>query len=161
MVNGSVLDNLTTSNTDNSFGELESNSADFNSTQIYSAVYTRDKLGRISSKTETIDGITTVYNYEFDLTGRLYEYRIDGAIEKTWSYDSNNNITHENSSLIASFDDQDRIESQKGILVVHDDNGYLQSKSNSGAITSFDYDLFGNLRNVTLPDGTEITYLID
>ena len=37
----------------------------------------------------------------------------------------------------------------------------MQTKTCSEGTTSYDYDAFGNLRHVTLPDGTAIDYLID
>jgi len=42
-------------------------------------------------------------------------------------------------------------------------NGTLESKTEllSGATTVYGYDVFGNLREVVLPDGTEIEYVID
>jgi RHS repeat-associated protein len=40
-------------------------------------------------------------------------------------------------------------------------NGELQSKTNGAQTTSYSYDVIGNLRHVTLPDGTLIDYVID
>ena len=33
--------------------------------------YTRDKLGRITSHSKSIDGVTVVVDYNYDLAGRL------------------------------------------------------------------------------------------
>jgi len=40
-------------------------------------------------------------------------------------------------------------------------NGSLQAKTCSDGPTTYDYDAFGNLRHVTLPNGMNIDYLID
>jgi YD repeat-containing protein len=40
-------------------------------------------------------------------------------------------------------------------------NGELLSKTNGSQTTTYQYDVMGNLRNVTLPDGTKIEYIID
>src|SRR5262249_48598282 len=40
-------------------------------------------------------------------------------------------------------------------------NGELQSKNNGSETTTYQYDVLGNLRHVTLPDGTSIDYVID
>jgi len=40
-------------------------------------------------------------------------------------------------------------------------NGELLTKTNLGGTTNYSYDVFGNLRTITLPGGTEIEYIID
>src|SRR5205807_2463017 len=40
-------------------------------------------------------------------------------------------------------------------------NGELQSKTNAGQTTQYAYDVVGNLKSVTLPAGTQISYVID
>jgi len=40
-------------------------------------------------------------------------------------------------------------------------NGELQTKTAGSALTSYQYDVFGNLRAVELPDGTDVEYVID
>jgi RHS repeat-associated protein len=40
-------------------------------------------------------------------------------------------------------------------------NGELLTKTVGSQVTTYDYDAFGNLRAVTLPDGTQIEYIID
>ena len=41
------------------------------------------------------------------------------------------------------------------------DNGELQSKTEAGVTTSYQYDVLGNLRQATLPGGITIDYVID
>ena len=38
---------------------------------FYTNTYLRDKLGRLTQKTETIQGTTTVFGYAYDPAGRL------------------------------------------------------------------------------------------
>lgn len=40
-------------------------------------------------------------------------------------------------------------------------NDELKAKTEGGQTTTYDYDAFGNLRSVVLPDGTRIDYVID
>ncbi|NMB75804.1 MAG: RHS repeat protein, partial [Myxococcales bacterium] len=40
-------------------------------------------------------------------------------------------------------------------------NGDLESKAQGGQTTSYVYDSFGNLNQVTLPTGTVIEYVVD
>ena len=40
-------------------------------------------------------------------------------------------------------------------------NGELQTKTDGGPTTTYNYDVLGNLLSVALPDGTQISYEID
>ncbi len=44
-------------------------------------------LGRISQKTETVLGVTTVTAYEYDNAGRLATVTEDGTLTEGYSYD--------------------------------------------------------------------------
>ena len=55
LLTGTSLAGVTTSNSYNEFGEL----AAFASSTPFATSYTRDKLGRIIQKVETIEGVTT------------------------------------------------------------------------------------------------------
>jgi RHS repeat-associated protein len=85
----------------------------------------------------------------------------DGATVATYGYDANGNRTQVNGATVATVDDQDRLLTQDGASYTHTANGELQSKTRSGQTTRYDYDVLGNLRQVTLPNGTQIEYLID
>ena len=61
----------------------------------------------------------------------------------------------------ATYDDQDRLLSYAGSIYDYTANGELKTKTTGALITSYDYDVFGNLKHVTLPDGTAIDYVID
>lgn len=73
-------------------------------------LYSRDNLGRIIKKTETVNSVTSTYGYTYDVEGRLIQVKKDGAVISGYSYD---------------------------------------------------YDVLGSLVSVTLPDSTQIDYLID
>ncbi|MCP3894190.1 MAG: RHS repeat protein, partial [Bacteroides sp.] len=68
---GTTLGQVSTDLTYNPFGELQSETASYEGNSLYHVEYTRDKLGRITDKTEIIKGVTTTYHYEYDLTSRL------------------------------------------------------------------------------------------
>jgi RHS repeat-associated protein len=126
----------------------------------YSVNYTRDKLGRITQKNESILGAATVSSYMYDLAGRLVTATINGT-SKTYAYDSNGNRTHINGVLLGTYDAQDRLFSYGGATYQYTDNGELLSKNEEGQSTNYTYDVFGNLRQLTLPDSTVIEYVID
>src|SRR5258708_3713108 len=59
------------------------------------------------------------------------------------------------------YDNQDRLLSYGNCTYAYKADGSLQTKTCAGATTTYDYDAFGNLRHATLPNGTNIDYVID
>ncbi|WP_223789928.1 PKD domain-containing protein [Marinicella meishanensis] len=161
MVNGTTLNNVVTSNTYTDFAELDLFDVQYNSTSIFNIDYTMDKLGRVDTSVETIDSLITSYDYDYDLSGRLNEVKINGAVNKSWQYDSNGNRTHEDGVLIATYDDQDRLLTYKQYTYTYNNNGELETKIDNADVTSYSFDEEGLLRSVTLPDSTEVQYLLD
>ncbi len=153
--------NTTTTRGHNGFAELSSLVVTHNANALYETSYTRDKLGRITHKTENLNGTTTDYDYVYDLAGRLIKVDTNGITTATYGYDDNSNRTHLNGSLIGSYDDQDRQTQYNGIHYTYTDNGELKTKTQGAQITQYHYDVIGNLIDVTLPDNTAIEYLID
>jgi RHS repeat-associated protein len=145
------------------YGSEQTHVVTANSTTIYSVDYgTRDALGRIVRKTESIQGETHTFGYSYDANGRLIDVTKDSVIASHYEYDSNGNRTV-GPGLVASpvYDNQDRLLSYGDCTYAYKPDGSLQTKSCTGAITTYDYDAFGNLRHVTLPTGTNIDYVID
>jgi RHS repeat-associated protein len=166
LVSATGLGVVSTTRDYNAFGELETDAAAVSATTIYDVVYIRDKLGRISRKTETVEGLATVFDYTYDLVGRLKTVTTDGLQTARYDYDLNGN---RNSGftlagpVTASYDDQDRLNSYNQQDYTYTDNGELETKTDtvSGEVTQYDYDVLGNLMSVTLADGTVIEYVID
>ena len=120
--------------------------------------------GQIIAVTETIGGVTSTYQYTHDDAGRLTDVSKDAVSVAACTYDSNSNRTAYNgdpADAAATYDEQDRMLTYGDAAYTYSDAGTLQTKNVSTDITSYDYDAVGNLRGVTLPDGTLITYLID
>ncbi|HKU17925.1 MAG TPA: hypothetical protein VJP80_01495, partial [Candidatus Saccharimonadales bacterium] len=78
-------------------------------TNLYSVGYTRDNLGRITQKTETVNGTTTIWLYGYDGDGRLNAVTKDGLPVASYGYDQNGNRVSVNAAIIASYDNQDRL----------------------------------------------------
>ena len=78
-----------------------------------------------------------------------------------YGYDLNGNRTHENGVEVGTYDDQDRLTEYNGTAYTYTDSGSLTSASYGVNVTMYQYDLLGNLLDVTLPDGTEIHYKVD
>ena len=127
---------------------------------LLTTTYVRDRLGRITQKTEQIQGLEAVYDYSYDEAGRLVEVQVDGAVAETYTYDANGNRLT-SSGVLATYDDQDRLVTSGDTAFSYTANGELLTRDQAAQVTSYDYDLLGNLREVTLPDGTLIEYVVD
>jgi RHS repeat-associated protein len=170
LITGTTLGVVTDSYGYNSFGEVTSYSASAGGTPVFSVTYTRDALGRIETKTETIQGVTDTYEYTYDPAGRLTDVTKNSTPVAHYEYDDNGNRTggfNLFGAITGTYDAQDRlISSTLGPSTVdysYTDNGELLSKTNTSTntTTSYSYDVLGNLTHVELPSGDEIDYVID
>ena len=121
-------------------------------------------LGRIASKTESIGGSTHTFAYTYDPAGRLTEVRQDTVLTASYSYDRNGNRlsrTDGGGTLTAAYDVRDRLEQFGTTAYVHNAAGERQSKTAAGQTTDYQHDTLGNLTGVTLPDATQIDYVLD
>lgn len=159
-----MLGNTTDSYLYNTFGETEDYVAKFSTTQLFGSHYIRDKLGRITTKSEVIGGVSKVFNYTYDGRGRLTEVKLNGTPVSIYTYDTNGNrLSHRGSHGVANgtYDPQDRLIQYGGYTYFYTPNGELKEKRAGSQSTTYDYDVYGNLRTVTLPSGTTIEYVID
>ena len=162
LLTGTTLGNVTENLTYNSFGETSQYSAAQGGTPLLDIAYTRDALGRITQKAETVGGVITTYDYAYDLAGRLAEVQTNGAVTATYTYDANGNrLTAPNLNTVPVYDDQDRLLQYGDATYTYTTNGELLTKTENGQTTTYAYDVLGNLNRVDLPDGTVIEYVID
>lgn len=157
-----TLGTLTESIGYNSFGEVSS----LSTAGLFSESFTRDKLGRIATEAETIGGTTTNYEYFYDEVGQLDQVLRNGALVSDYDYDDNGNRTQSlqnGQAQSATYDNQDRLISFGDLTFTYNRNGDLLTKVNTSLneTTTYDYDVFGNLKEVNLPDGRQIEYLVD
>ncbi|MEZ4864465.1 MAG: RHS repeat-associated core domain-containing protein [Caldilineaceae bacterium] len=163
---GSSLGNVNDSFDYNAFAELQRYTANVGAAPLFQTSYARDALGRITTLTETITNATVVYLYGYDTAGRLATVRRNGAQIASYSYDANGNrLSGSDSSGTnnGSYDNQDRLLSYGNATYSYTANGELTSKkvTSTGSVTSYNYDEFGNLLSVKLPNNDTISYLID
>ena len=178
LVTDTVLGSITTSQAYSTFGEVSQFTASYGGSALLDVQYTRDNLGRVTGKTETVEGETHTYVYTFDPAGRLTEVKKDGAVVSQYTYDSNSNRVgaqrlcalvlrhgHIRSAGPAPLSHLLPLggEGWVGVTYTYTANGELQSKADTATsqTTVFEYDLLGNLRSVVLSDNTLIEYLID
>lgn len=156
------------------FGGRTSYSATYQGSAIFTVTYTPDALGRISQKVESVDGVTTTYEYSYDVLGRLggvsTQVGSDAPSVVTYHYDANGNrksVEVDGADVVASadtlYDDQDRLIRYGSTVYTYGAAGELKTKTDTstGVVTTYDYDAMGNLRSVALPDGRAVSYVID
>jgi len=162
-----TLGNVSTSQSYTPFGELQTLAATVAGSAAYRSDFVYDKSSRVIEKSETLQGQTQSdrYAYSYDAVGRLVAVSKNGASVSSYSYDANGNRTSSSNSggnVTATYDQQDRLTSHGNTAYTHTANGEFKSKTDgAGQVTSFSYDVFGNLKLVTLPDNTQIEYLTD
>ncbi len=164
LLEATQLGNIATQRAHNTFGEMASETATYNSNPLYHTFYQRDQLGRITQKAETLEGITTTIDYRYDVAGRLVEVKQDGMITEAYTYDENGNrLSADTSNGLVNglYDEQDRLSQYGNATYTYTDNGELRHKDDNGQLTEYHYDVLGNLRSVQLPDGKQIEYVID
>ncbi len=166
LITATDLIDTTTAHTYTSFGEPSEDSVTTDLGTIYDATYTRDDLGRITTKTETVYGTAITYDYTYDTTGRLTNVTKNTANLATYAYDDNGNRSSYTDELTSTtttgtYDDQDRLTNYGDNTYTYTDNGELLTKTNTSGTTTYSYDELGNLLSVTLSDGTLIEYVID
>jgi RHS repeat-associated protein len=167
LITGTTLGVATDTRTYNTFGELSRYTAAFSSTPLFDVTYTRDKLGRITQKIESIGGTTDTYDYVYDLAGRLHQVTRNGTISAVYGYDSNGNrisyTTPITGTIGGVYDAQDRLTDYGQLQFTYTANGELLTKSNPslGQTATYNYDVLGNLKSVILPGSVTIEYVID
>ncbi len=149
----------------NTFSELKTENAQWADENLYIANYQRDQLGRITSLNRTIAGENHVYEYRYDAAGRLVEVKQDGQISHSYGFDAagrrDQATTPQGTVEQIEYDNQDRLLHYGDNSYHYTKNGELQSKTNPEGTTQYQYDVLGNLTHVTLPNGTQLDYIVD
>lgn len=108
-----VLDGLIIVSTFSGQAQLDTYSATANVAAVYDFSLDRDRQGRITAKTETIEGATTYWECTYHpQRGWLTEVKRDGVVVESYAYDDNGNRTFWDDSWgsgTATYDDQDRM----------------------------------------------------
>ncbi len=164
LLTGSSLANVHDAIAYNGFAEPDTYAADFNGAELFKQSFVRDKLGRITQKSETVDTTNTVYDYSYDAIGQLISVKRNNALYSSYQYDANGNRTWKSSGgqiVTGTYDAQDRLLSYGSAQYAYSKNGELRSKTVNGQTTNYQYDVLGNLRSVKLSENTQIDYVID
>ena len=180
---GTTLGTITDAYTyDPDYGELNSYAANAGASSLLSIQYEHDDLGRIKTKTETVQGdtpSTKKVQYEYDAVGRLRHVLLcgtgataaasicDGASAHLadYDYDDNGNRLWKNGTIGGTFDAQDRMTDYGANTYFYTPNGEITDKFDHSVSptqhTQYVYDALGNLKSVALPDGRTVSYVVD
>ena len=151
----------------NGYGEVDAETVWLNSISISDYGLVRDNNGRITDKTETVDGAISDYDYAYDAMGRLLSVTKDGVLVEEYQYDANGTRIYEMNTLrgIAgrsfSYSDEDHLLTAGALTYQYNLDGFLSSKTNGTHTTLYDYSSRGELLSVIMPDGLLIEYLHD
>lgn len=164
LLSGTALGLTSDAWTYNAFGEPLSYTAAYNGGQILREQTTRDDLGRILERTETLNGIATTFVYGYDKSGHLETVTRDNLLVARYGYDPNGNRvakTTPAAAEAATYDDEDRLVTYAGATFTHTAAGELRSISTTAGLSEYEYDVLGNLTHVKLANGTVIDYIVD
>jgi RHS repeat-associated protein len=114
---------------------------------------------------ETIGGVASTTAYGYDQVGRLTDVTVDSTLTAHYEYDGNGNrlaVTRPGGGTVSgTYDAQDRLTAYGAVTYTYTANGDLQTATSGGEITTYGYDVFGNLTTVALPSGSTIEYVVD
>jgi RHS repeat-associated protein len=160
-------DSLSLSRTFNGYGEVDAQDYSIGGQNLISWNMTRDNNGRITNKTETIDGTTSDYIYTYDSMGRLLTVTKDSTPVEEYQYNANGTRVYEMNSLRGisgrnfSYDNEDHLLTAGSAVYSYNLDGFLTAKTYGSEVTTYDYSSRGELLTVTLPDGRIIEYVHD
>ena len=151
----------------NGYGEVDAQDFIISGQNITLWNLTRDNNGRITQKTEKVDGVTSNYDYTYDPMGRLLTVTKDSTLIEEYQYDANGTRSYEMNTLrdisgrSFTYSGEDHLLTAGTDIYQYDLDGFLTSKTDGTDVTTYDYSSRGELLAATLPDGRIIEYVHD
>ncbi len=161
---GSTLGIITDTVRYNGFGEAVQYRSTAGGANLLSVNYARDTLGRIAVLTETVGVQTNRYAYSYNLVGQLTNVTQNGNPAATYTYNANGSrLTGMNLAGVhtGTYDLQDRLTQYGSIVFTYNAAGDRQTRTDGTLVTTYTYDALGSLLAVSLPGGSQISYLVD
>ena len=126
----------------NGYGEVKDQAFSISDITLTSYNLTRDNAGRITAKSETIEGNTSDYVYTYDATGRLLTVTGDGAVVEEYAYDPvgtriyENNILRGISQRAFVYSDEDCLLTAGDVSYKYNADGFLTTRTKGTDVTS-------------------------
>jgi RHS repeat-associated protein len=150
-----------------SFGRLSSRTHTVAGMQAYQLTLGYDNAGRIATRTETIGSTPSVRNFRYDMDGQLFQVLAEDNVTvlEEYGYDNNANRTRVYSQARGvdlqpeagvSYDGQDRMVQQGGVVYGFGADGYLTQRGTD----LFTYSARGELLSATA-GGQTVNYRYD
>ena len=148
-------DVATTLVTDPDYGELQNLIATGPAGELWRMDYVPDEGGRIWKITETYEGSSSEYEYDYDDVGRLISVLKDSVPEEAYYYDGNGNRTSSNVAepIVYDYDGQDRLITFGGVSYTYDGYGNRLSRDDGASVTEYTHSAIGPLTEVRLEAG--------
>ncbi len=141
-------------------GRIQNRTHTVGGQQKYAVQLTRDNVGRIATKVETIAGVPVNFAYTYDANGQLTEVRRAGVLVEQYAYDANRNrISRQVGGgpvQVSTYDAQDRLIQRDGQVNQFNADGYLAQRGGD----TFQYSTAGELIKAVVGAQT-ITYAYD
>jgi RHS repeat-associated protein len=123
-----------------------------NGHEFYDIELAYDNAGRITRKTEAVDGSAQTLAFRYDANGELTGVDRGGTAIESYAYDANGNRT----TPSATYDVQDRLLTLGGVAYEHNADGFLTRRGSD----TFRYSVSGPLLSATV-GGASISYAYD
>jgi RHS repeat-associated protein len=168
-VTATTLGGVSTSHPIDAFGAVSGMTATYPGGGTYGfTISSRDKLGRIKTRSETIQGATTTYAYEYYPAGWLKQVTVNGLSTTSYDYDDNGNriavtVDGDTTDCATGYDNQDRLLACGGVTYTYTDNGELATKYNGSDTWTYSYDYDGALLSAVRAGSNplRIEYVVD
>lgn len=145
-------------------GRLESYSVKINGVSYYSYDLAFDVMSRIAGIRETTSSGNKELSFNYDNRGNLESVDLNTVNVSSFAYDARGNriaVTLGATDVVATYDAQDRQLTRGAETFDYDQDGALTARHVGANTTSYLYDEFSNLLQVTLPDSRIIDYVVD
>lgn len=127
----------------------------------------KNDAGRITNKSETMDGSTSAFAYTYDPMGRLLTVAKNGTLVEEYRYNANGPRVYELNTALGvpgrtfTYSEEDHILTAGPVSYLYDHDGFLVSRTEGSSVTRYGYSSRGELLSVVLPDGALIEYVHD
>eukprot|EP01022_Parablepharisma_sp_SALTPOND_P012586 TRINITY_DN1620_c0_g2_i1.p1 TRINITY_DN1620_c0_g2~~TRINITY_DN1620_c0_g2_i1.p1 ORF type:complete len:1817 (+),score=315.73 TRINITY_DN1620_c0_g2_i1:8817-14267(+) len=149
----------------NGYGEVESWGLTVAQNDVASFDLTRNDLGQIVARNETIAGVSHQYEYTYDALGRLLTVSRDGSVVEQYAYDNANGARSSETNALRNivgreyaYDDEDHLLTAGNATFSYNADGFLTTKVVGSQETRYTYSSRGELKRVELPDGRVVEY---